>query len=827
MAKLDFTFYNEKFNYTDGDIEEDLKKYALEHEYLELKENEQMPFPLLYHFSPKRENILNWYPFHEDSSILEIGSGCGAITGLLCKKGKSVTSVELSKRRAEINYIRHSNYENLYIIVGNLNDIVFKTRFDYIIINGVLEYAAAYTNSGNPYEDFLKKIKSFLTDRGKILIAIENRFGLKYFSGACEDHTGVILKGLVGYKKEDIVRTFTKTELISILEKSGLSFFEFYYPFPDYKFPDEIFTDETISKYLYCKEYKTYDHNRISLFNEIEVSETLQKENVMDVFANSFLIEAAPKVFSAQNQLLYVKLNSERKREYQISTKIVKERNEIFVVKSALTKEAVGHITTLDKNTKLLKTYGQNVLEGVPCADKIVYKYLLENSLETVIKEFLNEKRYAEIESLFSNFYNYISRDSYPIKDFEDENFCIHFGKEKIGRKMLCKKPANIDLIFNNIFLVNDEYMIIDCEWVFDFWIPVDFIFWRTINELYTRFPQIANFRSKEKLLKKFSISESESQVYWSWATFFVNYYVNYNSINVNSKKMVNLDLNKLLNDNLELFNCHLYYDIGNGVSEEEKIEINTELEKGRFEVSYNVENLNAIYLRWDPLEGKICCCSATCFLDEEETEIIPLNSAYKTDNMYYFLTTDPMYEIKGNFNKVKNIKISGTMKILDYSEVVNILTENFVKLKNENHRYNSLNQQMSQMLLKEKESEDKIHELNRQLVLNNDKISQLNQQILVSRHRISQLNQQIEMSNEKNILLNNDIKLLMNKNEEMEFGIKEKQKELNELETFAEEISEERNGYLLMIKKIQMSHTWKVLLKVCKLKSKIIRKGK
>ena len=80
---------------------------------------------MVYHFSDLRENILNWYPLKKTDSVLEIGAGCGAITGMLCQKAGKVTSVELSRRRAEINFARNSEKENLTIMVGNLNDMTF------------------------------------------------------------------------------------------------------------------------------------------------------------------------------------------------------------------------------------------------------------------------------------------------------------------------------------------------------------------------------------------------------------------------------------------------------------------------------------------------------------------------------------------------------------------------------------------------------------------------------------------------------------------------------------------------------------------------------
>ena len=92
--------------------------------------------------------------------------------------------------------------------------IDFKDRkFDYITLIGVFEYAAVYTKTENPYIDFLEKIIKLLKPDGKILIAIENKFGMKYWLGAPEDHTNVKYDGITGYQNDNTIRTFGKREL--------------------------------------------------------------------------------------------------------------------------------------------------------------------------------------------------------------------------------------------------------------------------------------------------------------------------------------------------------------------------------------------------------------------------------------------------------------------------------------------------------------------------------------------------------------------------------------------------------------------------------------
>ena len=44
-------------------------------------------------------------------------------------------------------------------------------------------------------------------------IAIENKFGIKYWAGATEDHTGRIFDGIQGYGGVERVRTFSRYAL--------------------------------------------------------------------------------------------------------------------------------------------------------------------------------------------------------------------------------------------------------------------------------------------------------------------------------------------------------------------------------------------------------------------------------------------------------------------------------------------------------------------------------------------------------------------------------------------------------------------------------------
>ena len=85
-----------------------------------------------------------------------------------------------------------------------MNDIVFDKKFDYITLIGVLEYQDSYTETPNPYRDFLINIKRLLKPDGKLLIAIENQYGLKYWCGTPEDHVGIPFESINQYRDVDL-----------------------------------------------------------------------------------------------------------------------------------------------------------------------------------------------------------------------------------------------------------------------------------------------------------------------------------------------------------------------------------------------------------------------------------------------------------------------------------------------------------------------------------------------------------------------------------------------------------------------------------------------
>ena len=98
---VDYTYYTGVDLYSEGAAEDRLLDYVKNHTALDYEHyiQESRSWSVMYHLSHIRENVVGWLPIKPSDRVLEIGSGCGAITGALARMSAHVTCVELSKKK--------------------------------------------------------------------------------------------------------------------------------------------------------------------------------------------------------------------------------------------------------------------------------------------------------------------------------------------------------------------------------------------------------------------------------------------------------------------------------------------------------------------------------------------------------------------------------------------------------------------------------------------------------------------------------------------------------------------------------------------------------
>ncbi len=445
---LDLSMYSGRDLYSDGAVEDELLELVKNNEESAFPEliEKHLSWPVFYHLSAQRTNIVEWLSL-EGKKVLEVGSGCGAITGMLARKAKEVTCVELSKKRSMINAYRHKDRDNIVIHVGNFQDIedTLDRDYDYIMLIGVLEYADSYIGGSAPQEQFLKCLKGHLKEDGCIAVAIENRYGLKYFAGASEDHTGRYFDGIENYPERKGVRTFGIEGLRKTAKKAGFDKISEYYPYPDYKFTSMIFSPERLPE---KGELKTnicnYDRERMLIFDEAKAYDGICEDGSFRTFSNSYLL-----LLNGESDTAYVRYSSDRDPKYAISTRICGYEADKRVEKRALYKEGDEHIKKLLSNMETLKKQYDGSKLAV---NEVKLKY--EGERPVAVFEYLSGKTLeARVEKLLS--------------EGNEDAFCDLFD-EYLKRIVPADESAPVcrDMIFSNIIKDKDSWTLIDYEWM-------------------------------------------------------------------------------------------------------------------------------------------------------------------------------------------------------------------------------------------------------------------------------------------------------------------------------------------------------------------------
>lgn len=504
--KFNLKWYQGEDLYSEGTIEDIILQMIAENNPEDYTEAiyERNCWSVYYHLTHVRKNLLNWYPFKKDSSVLEIGCGLGALTGLLCDTCKKVTAVELSERRAAAALLRCREKENLEIIVGNLNDIEFEEKFDYITLIGVLEYQGNYTETEHPYMDFLKKVKSLLKPDGRLLIAIENQYGLKYWCGAREDHTGIPFEGMNQYNlSKKKVRTFSKMELQELIKASGFQNIYFYYPMPDYKLPEVIYSEKQLPQNgnmldmeYYYTDYRTLVAQESFLYKDII------KNHVFEFFSNSFLVECTEE--GKTGEITFAKLNSARLPEYRLGTRFTEGGGvEKFPLQCG---NGAAHIRQTYLNEMELSQKGLKMCRSCFREGKLISDYMKADLAEQAMLNACMEGKEDEVYQIWDRLYQEILRSSEPVSWEKNLLYGFPLGiepdEERYGPVM---KKGYLDMILRNAFLIENDWYWFDQEWALEN-IPAKYILYRGIKFFYYSYPEVEKNFPIERILSHYRV---------------------------------------------------------------------------------------------------------------------------------------------------------------------------------------------------------------------------------------------------------------------------------------------------------------------------------
>lgn len=417
-----------------------------------------------------KKNIISWYPITNKDTVLQIGKD-EEIYNALKEKTDNISVIE------------------------NLNKFEIQSKFDYVTMIGNFEKI----ESEQEIINLIEIAKKSLNSDGKILLAMKNKFAMKYWAGDRRNLDAVAFESIVK-TNENI---FSIQRIKKILDNLNLKY-KFYYPLPDYEVTNVIYTDEFLPSndnidarvLTFCGEEEFLNFSERDAYKQLVSAD----KNLFPFFANSFFIEISNK--DNFEDIRFVSFSVTRKKEYRIKTIIRKDN----VYKYADSKEAINHINKISNNIKILNDCNIEVLgktkdNVIECEflndaisyDELLMQYYRNNGLNAClekIKEFqTNILNKLPIEN---NIPEKTVFEKYEVELPEDKKQKLHFTKYGV-----------LDLIFQNCLVKDNKLYIYDQEW-FEENVPIEFLLYRDI--LY--FSELKNLENIDEILKTLNLED-------------------------------------------------------------------------------------------------------------------------------------------------------------------------------------------------------------------------------------------------------------------------------------------------------------------------------
>lgn len=490
--------YKEKYgNVSVGYLEEDLESLqpvrpedgkicALVESGYDCRRGTSVSWPVLYHLSHLRANLTEWLPIRGTERVLELGADTGQLTAGFLKKAGSVVCLEESVSRSRILARRYADACNLEVYAGDPWTVLDaltdgKKAFDWIIAPGLLSEAERYFSCPYPEAAAVKKLKEYLSPEGHLVLAADNRFGLKYWAGAMEPHTGRYFDSLEGNG-----HTFSRQELLRIFEKSGCEDVRFYYPYPERWFPAAIYSDEYLPKAGELNHnLRNFEGERLVLFDEKKVYDQLIADGRFPEYANAYLCVAGPE---RKEQAVFVKYSNDRADRFMIRTDIVKTPDKKEVRKIPLTGEAKEHVERMSRQEQALnEQYKKSPVRANRCRLEkgcACFEFLQGRTYEERLDERRKQKDYEGLLKDLLEFkgllWEALGENLLPFS--KSGTFVRMFGNPEFSRVYEGAAFNNLDWIFGNLMETEEGFWIIDYEWTFPVQVPVEYLLWRALH---------------------------------------------------------------------------------------------------------------------------------------------------------------------------------------------------------------------------------------------------------------------------------------------------------------------------------------------------------
>ncbi len=267
--------------------------------------------------SSMREGVLCWYPFSSGASALDLSGG--ALHNVL-------------NHRCEL--------------VGNPENAGVAS-YDYIVVIDPVDFSA----------DALRVFRDRLNPRGRLLLAYENPFALRFWAGKKSPSTGQMYDTLFGRGDAPLP---SKAELRNRLDIAGFGGQKWYYPLTDHWLAMEVYSENFLPNEYLNQRFSPYIADDGCLqFDERGLYREVIRGGAFEFLCGAYLVEARVCGGDAPCPVDYAAVTAYREPAKRFATTV---RNDGLVHKIPLHPDGAASVRRIHGNHEELARLGVDVV---------------------------------------------------------------------------------------------------------------------------------------------------------------------------------------------------------------------------------------------------------------------------------------------------------------------------------------------------------------------------------------------------------------------------------------------------------------------------------
>jgi hypothetical protein len=273
-----------------------------------------------------REAVLSWYPFADNAGILDVSNG--VLTDLLQRAGGDV---ETKARQGR--------------------------SYDYVVVLDPAKLSV----------DALAQYRAALASHGRLLLAYENPYALRFWAGHTAPNTGRPYDTLFGFGENPLP---SKAELATRLRQAGFSGLKWYYPLTDHWLTSEVYSDSYLPNEFLNQRFLPYlDDDPGLCFDERGLYREVIRGGAFEFMCGAYLVEARVDADDAPCRVDYAALTAYRETGKRFATTL---NNDGTVYKLPLHPDGIKTVRRIAANHAELRSLGINALECTVEGDALV-----------------------------------------------------------------------------------------------------------------------------------------------------------------------------------------------------------------------------------------------------------------------------------------------------------------------------------------------------------------------------------------------------------------------------------------------------------------------